>query len=96
MRTTTSAGASVRRRTFVLLAAIAVALVGIVLVTQRPVSAHDHQLPNNAQDKGATFTVKPLFYLRTPSSYLPPPGSAESVMVIVTLFYSPDGPRVAP
>ena len=42
-----------RRRTFVLLAAIAVALVGIVLVTQRPVSAHDHQLPKTVLMKGA-------------------------------------------
>ena len=53
MRTTTSVETSVRRITFVLLAAIAVALVGIVLVAQRPVSAHDHQIPNTVLMKGA-------------------------------------------
>ncbi len=54
MRTTLPVGASfVRRRTFVLLAAMAVALVGIVLIAQKPVSAHDHQIPNTVLMKGA-------------------------------------------
>ena len=53
MRATRSVGASVRRRAFVLLAAIAVALVGVVLVAQRPGGAHDHQVPNTVLKKGA-------------------------------------------
>ena len=53
MRTTMFVGAGLRRRMVVLLAAAAVALVGIVLIAQRPVSAHDHQVPNTLLMKGA-------------------------------------------
>ncbi len=53
MQKTTSVGVSGWRRTFVLLAAMAVALAGAVLVAQRPVSAHDHRIPNTVLKKGA-------------------------------------------
>ena len=51
--TTYAGGASKWRRTLVLLAAIAVSLVGIFLVAQRPLSAHDHQIPDTVLMKGA-------------------------------------------
>lgn len=45
-------GASVWRRKFVLLAALAVALAAIFLVAQGPASAHDHRPPKTVLMKG--------------------------------------------
>jgi hypothetical protein len=52
MQKTTSVGVSGWRRTFVLLAAMAVAVVW-ALVAHGPASAHDHQIPNTVLKKGA-------------------------------------------
>ncbi len=45
-------GASVWRRTFVMLAAMAVSVVGIFLLVQQPASAHDHKPPKTVLMKG--------------------------------------------
>ncbi len=37
----------------ILLVAVALALVGVVLVVQRPAGAHDHQVPDTVLKKGA-------------------------------------------
>ncbi len=94
MRTTMSLGTSVRRRTFVLLAAIAVTLVGIVLVTQRPLSAHDHQIPDTVLMKGTKELQAGTRVVE--SSWDRPAGDNECVNV--NAFYTtrfPETDRVA-
>lgn len=52
MRQTVCAGVSGWRRIAVLIAAVTLALVVVVLVAQRPVSAHDHRVPKTILMKG--------------------------------------------
>src|SRR3712207_5746239 len=52
MRDATAVRSSARLLRVVMLAALAVALAGVVLVSQRPAEAHDHRVPDTLLKKG--------------------------------------------
>ncbi len=91
MRTTLYVGGrGWRRRALVLLGAMVVALMGVVVVTQEPASAHDHLIPKTVLMKGANELQTGR--LVVDSSWTQPAGGGE--FVTQTASYSWGWPEV--